>query len=303
MARERFGTLAGTGIAAYRTKGEYQSMDQKEHIIEGRKTFFITPNTTLFPESFLYDYLGAGYETYFIMHDKGCTIEHKVECIIKTFPNSILFFSIDTTVMDVQWSTLIRKVFAAHQNEARIGVMYTHRQSEKDRNDILQLYERTIGLQCKCIQLEYKKDLNYNVVLQALVKNDAMGRRKQVRAICGAGSSMSFDHKGSHYGGRISDVSMSHFSCIITGELPLPNGLKLNDIQINLRGMHLRSGGTLIMQRETPGGMLYVFMFTDSATGKPGLDVFSGQLLLPKIYEIMKGNCDALLSELYYRRK
>lgn len=278
-------------------------MDQREHIVEGRKTFFITPNTTIFPEVFLNDYLGAGYEAYFVMHDKGCTIEHKVNCIIKTFPNSILFFSIDTTVMDVQWSALIRKVYNEHKDEVKIGVMYTHRQSEKDRFDIVQLYERNIGLPCKCIQLEYNKDINYRRVAQALADNDAMGRRKAVRAICPSGSTMSFDFKGAHYGGRVSDISMSHFSCIITGELPLPTGLVIGDIQINLRGMHLRSGGALIMQRETPGGMLYVFMFVDSATGKAGLDIFSGQLLLPRIYEIMKSNCEALLSELYYRRK
>lgn len=278
-------------------------MDQKEHIIEGRKTFFITPNTTLLPEYFLHDYLGAGFEVYFVMHDKGCTIEHKVNSIIKVFPNSIIFFSIDTTLLDVDWPVLIRKVFVAHKDEARLGVVYTHRQSEKEREEITKLYEKNIGLQCKSIQLEYKKDYNFRIIHKALIDNDAMGRRKAVRAICGGGSTMSFDYKSVHYGGRISDISMSHFSCIITGELPLPTGLKLNDIQINLRGMHIRSGGTLAMQRETPGGMLYVFMFVDHLTGKPGLDIFSSQLLLPKIYEIMKDNCDSLLSELYYRRK
>lgn len=278
-------------------------MDEKEHIIVGRKTFFIVPNTTLLPESFLYDYMGEGFETYFVMHDKGCTIEHKVNSIIKVFPNSILFFCIDSTVLDVQWPLLIRKVYSAHKDEARFGVIFTHRQSDTERMEIVQLYERGIGLQCRCVQLEYKKDLNFAIVRKALVDNDAMGRRKAVRAICKGACTASFDYNGSHYGGRISDISMSHFSCVITGELPLPNGLKVNDIQINLQGMHLRSGGTLAMQRETPSGVLYVFMFIDHATGRAGLDVFSSQLLLPKIYEIMKSNCDSLLSELYYRRK
>lgn len=277
-------------------------MDDKEHIIQGRKTFFIVPNTTLLPESFLYDYLGAGFETYFVMHDKSCTIEQKVESIIKVFPHSILLFCIDSIIMDVQWPALIRKEFNAHRNEAKFGVIYTHRQSEADSKEIKALYEVNIGLQCKCIALEYKKDFNFAIVQKALIDNDAMGRRKAVRAICSGSCSMSFDYGGTHYAGRISDISMSHFSCVITRELPLPTGLKLNDVQINLRGMHLRSGAALIMQRERPSGMLYVFMFMDAATGKAGLDIFSSQLLLPKIYEIMKGNCDSLLSELYYRR-
>lgn len=278
-------------------------MNEKEHIIQGRKTFFIVPNTTLLPESFLYDYLGEGFETYFVLHDKSCPIEQKVESIIKVFPNSILLFFIDSIILDVQWPVLIRKVFNAHKNEARFGVIYTRRQVEADAKEIIDLYEKNIGLQCKCIALEYKKDHNFVIIRRALVSNDAMDRRKAVRAICSGSCSVSFDINDAHYAGRISDISMSHFSCIITGELPLPTGLKLPDVQLSLRGMHLRSGATLIMQRETPRGMLYVFMFMDYATGKQGLDVFSAQLLLPKIYEIMRGNCDSLLSELYYRRK
>ena len=44
--------------------------EQKEHIIEGRKTFFVVPDATLLPETFLEDFMARGYETYIIGDDR-----------------------------------------------------------------------------------------------------------------------------------------------------------------------------------------------------------------------------------------
>ena len=41
-----------------------------KEIVTGRKTFFITPDTSLIPESYLEDYFALGYECYFVENDK-----------------------------------------------------------------------------------------------------------------------------------------------------------------------------------------------------------------------------------------
>ena len=57
-------------------------------IIKGRKTFFIAPDKSLFPEIYLEDYLALGYECYFINHDTNHTFESKLEIILTVFQAS-----------------------------------------------------------------------------------------------------------------------------------------------------------------------------------------------------------------------
>ena len=63
-----------------------------KNIVEGRKTFFIVPDVSLLPETYLEDYMARGYETYIIGDDRYCPLDVKVDIIIQTFTDSILFF-------------------------------------------------------------------------------------------------------------------------------------------------------------------------------------------------------------------
>ena len=62
-------------------------------IVTGRKTFFITPDTSLLPETFLEDYFSLGYECYFIPNDKKVSIQRKLEILISIFRDVIFFFN------------------------------------------------------------------------------------------------------------------------------------------------------------------------------------------------------------------
>ena len=46
-------------------------------IVVGRKTFFITPDTSLIPEDYLEEYFSLGYECYFINNDKILSLDKK----------------------------------------------------------------------------------------------------------------------------------------------------------------------------------------------------------------------------------
>ena len=48
-------------------------------IVTGRKTFFILPDTSLMPESYLEDYFALGYECYYVPFDKRVNNEKKVK--------------------------------------------------------------------------------------------------------------------------------------------------------------------------------------------------------------------------------
>ena len=97
--------------------------DQKEHIIEGRKTFFVVPDATLLPETFLEDFMARGYETYIIGDDRYCPLKAKVEVIIETFTDSILFFYIDMQIKGVKWEKYIKELQEKYMGRILIGVI------------------------------------------------------------------------------------------------------------------------------------------------------------------------------------
>lgn len=270
-----------------------------EEIIKGRKTFFIAPDKTLFPQTYLEDYLIHGYECYFIDTDIFLPIEVKIDIILSVFKDSILFFNIDASIQGTSWPHLIKGMQEKYPN-ALFGVLYAKRQSLSERQALERQYLYSIGIQCGCIQLEYQKKNNFQLIEQVLYANQAMGRRKNVRAVCSNNCSFQFtaENQGVIHN-RITDISISHFSVILPeGQLNLADYEKVPDIAFTIHGLRFRSDAVLYMTRPVESGILFVFAFQTKA-GQSGLDPVNKQLLIPKIYEIMVENCTDLLNKLF----
>ena len=58
---------------------------EEKFIVEGRKAFFIAPDITILPESYLEDFLVRGYETYIIDDFRFYPLEGKVDIIVGNF--------------------------------------------------------------------------------------------------------------------------------------------------------------------------------------------------------------------------
>ena len=270
-----------------------------DEIIKGRKTFFIAPDHSLIPQSFLEEYLTMGYECYFIDNDIFLPMETKVELILNTFKDSILFFNIDFPIQNLKWISLIQTLKLKHE-DALFGVLYTKRQTPSEKALIEHVYLYTLGLQCGCIQLEYQKKNNFGIIERTLFANQAMGRRKNVRAVCTSSCSFQFTtEEGEIISGKLNDISISHFSFTLPeGSIEIAEYEKISDIQFTIHGLHIRSDAVMYMQRTVENGQLYVFAFT-TKTGASGLDPLNKQLLTPKLYEIMSQNCNELLTKLF----
>lgn len=269
-------------------------------ITKGRKVFFIAPDRSLIPESYLEEYLADGFECYFIDTDIFLSIENKVDIILTIFEDSILFFNIDAPCPNSSWMALISK-FQAKYPKSLFGVLYSKRQTAAEKSVIEKTYLMNIGIKCGCIQLEYQKKNNFGLLEKTLFANQAMGRRKSVRAICTSGCSFNFmnEHTKQNVAGKLTDISISHFSITLPeGQLELEDYEKITDVAITIKGLHLHTDAILFMSRPTDGGILYVFAFTQKS-GLNGLDDLSRQLLVPKLYEIMLENTNALLSRLF----
>ena len=217
--------------------------DSIKYVLEGRKTFFIVPDVSLLPEVFLEDYMNRGYEAYII--NEG-----------------------------IEWRRYILELQRKYGESVLIGVLHAPCETDAERIEMERFYAFDVGVKCGCITLEYNKNKNYPLIDRVLYATQACGRRKSVRAICDSASRVTFTisdksllkenayfEKNMMYKGKVLDVSISHFSCMFDRVLGLKIGAKIPSVLVNINGMHFTSDAMLLMQRENPGGTLFIFGF------------------------------------------
>jgi hypothetical protein len=269
-------------------------------IATGRKTFFIAPDTSLMPESFLEDFFALGYECYYIENDKKINLRKKLDVLISLFHDVIIFFNIDAEINGIdEWTVFIRNLIDSYNNQAEIGILYTKRQNKNDRIMLERKYLYEMGLSCGCIQLEHQKKNNFEIIEKILYMNQAQGRRKTIRAICPKSCTFSFTIDERNYSGNLQDISLSHFS------FTCPEGYfnsqmyeKIEDIHFNIKGYIFRSSAILIMKRNLNFETLYIMAFL-SSTGTNGLDERIRVQLIPNIYQLMSTNFKTMMNQVY----
>ena len=270
-------------------------------IVTGRKTFFILPDTSLMPESYLEDYFALGYECYYIPFDKRYKMERKVKVITSLFKDLIIFFNIDYNLPNFDWDDYIYEYIHENNNAQSVGIMYAKRQSKAEKALIERKYLYEMGIRCGCVQLEYQKTQNFELIGKILYANQAQGRRKTIRALCSSACTYTYTYgpyKDS-ITGTLQDISLSHFTVLVSGVgLEIKLYEKIPDIHFNIRGFLFRSDAVLVMERPVNGDMLYVFAFVNS-TGQNGLESRTKGLLVPALYKLLSVNCNAILDQMY----
>lgn len=272
-------------------------------IVTGRKTFFILPDTSLMPESYLEDYFALGYECYYVAYDKRVNIQKKVKVITSLFKDLIIFFNIDynLNLPDFNWDDFVYDYIHEYDNAGSVGILYTKRQTKEEKGRLERKYLYEMGVRCGCIQLEYQKVQNFELIGKILYANQAQGRRKTIRALCTSACTYTYTYgpyKDS-VTGTLQDISLSHFTILVTGAgLEIKLYEKIADVHFNIRGFLFRSDAVLVMERPVNGDMLYVFAFVNSS-GQNGLDERTRGLLVPALYKLLSVNCNAVLDQMY----
>ena len=181
--------------------------------------------------------------------------------------------------------------------------MYAKRQSKAEKALIERKYLYEMGIRCGCVQLEYQKNQNFELIGKILYANQAQGRRKTIRALCSSACTYTYvygQYKDS-VTGTLQDISLSHFTILVDGSgLDIKLYEKIADIHFNIRGFLFRSDAVLVMERPVNGDMLYVFAFVNS-TGQNGLESRTKGLLVPALYKLLSVNCNAILDQMYQK--
>lgn len=256
--------------------------------IFGRRTFFIAPDASLIPESYVEEFLSRGYETYIIDDDYVCLLTKKIETIISLYPDAILFFNIDAIVDDIpDWKAYIADLKEKHSNDALIGVLHAKGSPKADAL-LKAYYEETVGVRCGFITLQSHHHENFDVMIGELEKNGARGRRQLVRAAMDSASHFSFEFNRKKFKSKVLDVNISHFACVFPEEL---NDMKIYDkvraASFRLNGLKFNSDAVLLMKRTKNNVHLCVFMFISQPDDKPELPPDLRKSLTRKIYQVV----------------
>ena len=273
-------------------------------IVTGRKCFFILPDLSLMPETFVTDLFALGFECYYIGNDGRSDIKKKINSILTLFKDVILYINIDYEIYDLKWPEYIRELLTKKATRDQFGIMFTKRQSSVENQNIEQTYFKDLELQRGYIQLEYQRKFNFEIIARTLFNNQAQGRRKAIRALCSKACTykFTFGDNNDTFFGSLQDISLSHFT-ILVEENPLPIKLyeKVHDIHFSIKGYLFQSDAILVMER--PVGetkRLYVFSFVNS-TGANGLDDRTKTIIVPVLHEMVSVNCVELLKAEYLK--
>jgi hypothetical protein len=245
---------------------------EKKELVEGIKTFFVVPDLSIMPEDFLPNFFLKGFEAYYLLDDQYLDIRAKIRVLYELFPEMILFFNTDRKLGDLVWQSYIKELQEEYGERARIGVLYGVHIAAETRRRMERAYLYDIGINCGCIPIGYRKATNLSLLSGVLTANQANGRRKYLRAICGETCELNFMRDRVKVEGRILDISISHFSCEFYGVDPeIRMYEKASDIQLKLAGIICTVDAVLFTRRVIGASVVNVFVFRDSR-GKDGLD-------------------------------
>ncbi len=253
----------------------------------GRKTFFIAPDASLIPNSYLEEFMENGFETYIVADDYTCPMKGKIREIIKMFPEAIIFFNIDATIEGIEWKSYIRELQESEAGGALFGILHLRRASQAEEDRIHTYFVRDVQIRAGCISLDPKNHDSFEVIKKVLLQSGARGRRNLVRAPCDSASFVKFEHDGSGFSGRLLDVNITHFLCDLgAGAESFPIFEKFRDVSLSVNGLPILSDAVLIMKRHSGGVNLCIFMFI-RRDGSPELEKGAEHKLNQKIYRLV----------------
>jgi hypothetical protein len=193
--------------------------------IEGKKVFFLYPLSVI-QDDLVDDLIMQGFEIYILQDHK------RARKLIERFPGSIMFINIDERLAEPEWEAYIREIQENPSVKTRLGIL-----SYNTDRELMKKYLMEIMVPCGYVQLKQGAKESAVIIRNALLANEAKGRRKSFRAVCEEGSGiMNFKGDSWSINGAILDISSAGFAAKMDhSQAPDKNAL-LRKVQLKLRG-------------------------------------------------------------------
>ena len=125
-------------------------MSIKNTDIFGRKVFFIAPDSSLVPMSFMEDFCTLGYESHILSRGDGAMMAN-IDVITSHFPDAVLFIDIDANVPGVIWLQFIRHI-QERNPDLVVGVVFSASHHERIQH-VESEYGKAVNSLAGCVAL------------------------------------------------------------------------------------------------------------------------------------------------------
>jgi hypothetical protein len=227
--------------------------DDNNTSILGKKIFFIHPSVYVQNE-IIAELVQQEHEVY-VAKD-----ESKLQKVLRNYPDSIVFASIDETLAAKKWEAWIRSLMMdSAAKTVKVGVL-----SNTNDNDSRRLYLNTLKVPCGFVPVKAETSRVVQTILEILKAVDAKGRRKYIRADTKSETmtTVNLSHNGNFITGVIQDISVVGLSCVFAEDPGLEKNSLFPDIQIKLQSTLLKAGGIVFGSRIEGETKIYVIVFS-----------------------------------------
>ena len=219
----------------------------------GKKVFFLHPSV-LIQNQILSELAQEEFEVYAVKD------ETKLRNMLKKYPDSIVFASVNEGIKESAWEEWIRGIMGNSETAGvSIGVIASISDEALRR-------KYTEQLKVPCGYLLLKSDVNAAIKQLVTILNsvNAKGRRKYIRALTEneTNTIVNLPMNGTFVAGLIKDISVVGFSCSFKEDPDLTKNSLFNDIQIRLQAQLLKAEGIVFGSRMDGEQKTYVILFT-----------------------------------------
>lgn len=229
----------------------------------GRRVLFVDPPSVI-QEHMIHFLVTAQYEA-------GVVRDHRaVHAVLRKYPNSIVYFNLDTRMPPGALEQIIRAVIAGSSHHgADVGIL-----SYNENKELARHYLMDVGVTLGYITLGLGFEKSARIIIKALEASEARGDRRYVRVKAPTNKALlNLKSDSGTVNGRILDISEAGMACTLSAEYS--KGTYLENIQLQLWGNLATVNGTIEGTRETPTGRIYVVMFDPISESKTRGKIYS----------------------------
>ena len=221
-----------------------------ERGVLGKKIFFLYPPPVL--TQVVDELTKLEFEVY-LAHD-----HEKLRRSIAAFPDSLVFVNLDDGLDEAGWMAYV-EALRAEAPAVGIGIVTLN-----DDSELREHYLMNLQVQCGFVILKIGAAKTTEILVKTLEANEARGRRKFVRAICGPGlAQCAIEHEGSRLSADLSDLSSAGLALRFREAVIVRVGTVFPDMVLTIKGQRLIASGVVVATRtaDNGGGNVHVLMF------------------------------------------
>ena len=220
----------------------------------GKKVFFLYPPSVV-KDELIKRLLEQEFEVYMLKDIATAST------LLRRYPDSIVYINLDIGLPEYEWEKWIRALMENPVTKnVGIGIVSYNSDDRLQKKYLLE-----IGIRYGFIKLKLGLEESTRILIATLKASEVKGRRKYVRANCthDTVSSLNIREGPTTSIGKISDISVVGFSCILDPDPQFQKNTILHDVQLKLKATLLRTEVIVFGSRvNSDQRTVYVMLFT-----------------------------------------